>query len=234
MRKTYIALYQSLEDARDAINALRDFGIRHENISLIANDIQGEYSRYLDENDVMRLNVDEIAGERQIDDESASRTASLGALIGGLTGLLAGLNALLIPGVGPVIAAGPVLAALAGAGIGALTGGIIGGLVNEGIPKPFAEAYAEALKRGNSLVLVHAVPEQEKDVIAILQRYHPVDMEKRRLMWQEEGWAGYAADAGPYSPEEIEKERSRSQGAGQVEESSSSMVGIYSTDEDER
>jgi hypothetical protein len=76
--------------------------------------------------------------------------------------LLAGIGALAIPGVGPFIAAGPIMAALSGAAIGATTGGVVGGLVGLGIPEIEAKRYDEKLKKGNYLVAVHT--DESKDV----------------------------------------------------------------------
>jgi hypothetical protein len=76
-------------------------------------------------------------------------------LAGGALGLLAGIGALAIPGVGPFIAAGPIMAALSGAAIGATTGGLVGGLIGLGIPEIEAKRYEEKLKKGNYLVSVH-------------------------------------------------------------------------------
>jgi hypothetical protein len=69
-------------------------------------------------------------------------------------GLVAGLAALAIPGVGPIIAAGPIFTALTGAGIGAAAGGLIGALANTGMPEEDARIYAEEVRRGGVLVIV--------------------------------------------------------------------------------
>ena len=88
--------------------------------------------------------------------EGATTGAATGGVTGGVLGLLAGIGALAIPGVGPFIAAGPIMAALSGAAIGATTGGIVGGLVGLGIPEIEAKRYENKLKSGNYLIAVHA------------------------------------------------------------------------------
>src|SRR5215211_5916568 len=88
--------------------------------------------------------------------EGASTGATAGGATGGVLGLLAGIGALAIPGVGPFIAAGPIMAALSGAAVGATTGGIVGGLVGMGIPEIEAKRYEGKLKEGNYLIAVHA------------------------------------------------------------------------------
>ena len=78
-----------------------------------------------------------------------------GGVIGGTLGLLAGIGALAIPGVGPLIAAGPIMASLAGLGIGGAVGGIVGALVGMGIPEYEAKRYEGAVKEGGTLLSVH-------------------------------------------------------------------------------
>jgi hypothetical protein len=95
--------------------------------------------------------------------EGATTGAATGGLTGGVLGLLAGIGALAIPGVGPFIAAGPIMAALSGAAIGATTGGVVGGLIGMGIPEIEAKRYEDKLKTGNYLIAVHAHDGDEKD-----------------------------------------------------------------------
>ena len=84
--------------------------------------------------------------------EGATTGGVAGGLTGGVLGLLAGVGALAIPGVGPFIAAGPIMAALGGASIGAATGGLVGGLVGMGIPEIEAKRYENKLRNGNYLI----------------------------------------------------------------------------------
>ncbi|TMP94859.1 MAG: DUF1269 domain-containing protein, partial [Verrucomicrobia bacterium] len=78
-------------------------------------------------------------------------------------GLLAGIGALAIPGVGPFIAAGPIMAALSGAAVGAATGGVVGGLIGLGIPEIEAKRYEEKLKKGNYLIAMHTNKSEDVD-----------------------------------------------------------------------
>jgi hypothetical protein len=78
-----------------------------------------------------------------------------GGVIGGTLGLLAGIGALAIPGIGPLIAAGPIVATLAGVGAGGVAGGIVGALVGMGIPEYEAKRYEGAVKGGGTLLSVH-------------------------------------------------------------------------------
>lgn len=95
--------------------------------------------------------------------EGTAAGAAAGGAVGGILGLLAGLGTLAIPGVGPFIAAGPILAALSGAAAGAATGGIVGGLIGLGIPEIEARIYEGKLKTGNYLVSVHGHNSEEVD-----------------------------------------------------------------------
>lgn len=88
--------------------------------------------------------------------EGTAIGASAGGVTGGVLGLLAGIGALAIPGVGPFIAAGPIMAALSGAAVGATIGGIAGALIGMGIPEFEAKQYEAKIKEGNILISVHA------------------------------------------------------------------------------
>lgn len=87
--------------------------------------------------------------------EGTTAGVTTGGVIGGTLGLLAGIGALAIPGVGPLIAAGPIMASLAGLGVGAAVGGIVGALVGMGIPEYEAKRYEGAVKEGGTLLFVH-------------------------------------------------------------------------------
>jgi len=87
--------------------------------------------------------------------EGATTGGTTGFVVGGVLGWLAGIGSLAIPGLGPFIAAGPILAALSGAAVGAAVGGITGALIGMGIPEHEAKRYEERLKEGNALISVH-------------------------------------------------------------------------------
>jgi hypothetical protein len=87
--------------------------------------------------------------------EGAATGAGSGAVLGGALGLLAGIGALAIPGVGPLIAAGPIMSALAGIGVGGAVGGFTGALIGMGIPEYEAKRYEGRLKKGGILLSVH-------------------------------------------------------------------------------
>ena len=95
--------------------------------------------------------------------EGAATGAGAGAVVGGGLGWLAGIGALAIPGLGPFIAAGPIMAALAGAGVGGAVGGLTGALVGMGIPEYEAKRYESKVKSGNALISVHSENAAETD-----------------------------------------------------------------------
>ncbi len=95
--------------------------------------------------------------------EGAATGASTGGVLGGALGWLVGIGALAIPGLGPFIAAGPIMAALSGAAAGAALGGVTGALIGLGIPEYEAKRYEGKIKDGNILISVHADDSTERD-----------------------------------------------------------------------
>jgi hypothetical protein len=136
--------------------------------------------------------------------QGAGVGAGIGAALGGIGGLLVGLGALAIPGIGPVIAAGPLAAALggiAGAGVGAVAGGaaggLIGGLTDMGVTETQAGYFAEGVRRGGTLLTVRTedpITERAKDV---MNRHHPVDVNERAAEWRQGGWTGFSPTVTP-------------------------------------
>ena len=103
--------------------------------------------------------------------EGTASGAGVGGLLGGALGWLAGIGSLAIPGVGPFIAAGPIMAALGGAAVGATVGGIAGALIGMGIPEIEAKRYEGKVRGGNLLVAVHVDSgDEQKRATEILKR----------------------------------------------------------------
>jgi hypothetical protein len=118
----------------------------------------GDISVLLPEN----LGTREIGTEKSTKaPEGATAGAGTGAVLGGALGLLAGIGALAIPGVGPLIAAGPIMATLAGMGIGGTVGGLTGALVGLGIPEYEAKRYEGIIQKGGILLSVHCSTSDE-------------------------------------------------------------------------
>jgi hypothetical protein len=163
-RDTVVAVFDDRTDAQDAINALRDAGFMADNISILARD-RDEAGRLAED-----TGASVAAG--------AATGALAGGLLGGVAGWLVGIGALAIPGVGPIIAAGPLAAAIGGAAIGATGGGIIGALTGVGVPEEDARYYDTEFKRGGIVVTVQAHGRYD-EARTIMRQYGGRDTESR-------------------------------------------------------
>jgi len=135
------AIFQGRDSVDKAVNALKSAGFRDGDISVLFPD---------------RQSSQDFAHEKATKaPEGAATGTATGALLGGTLGWLVGIGSLAIPGIGPVIAAGPIMAALAGAGVGGAMGGITGALIGVGIPEYEAKRYEGMVKDGGILVSVH-------------------------------------------------------------------------------
>jgi len=175
--KTVVGTYDNIQTAYDVANDLISAGYSRNDISVIANDARSEYASYVNRQGVEVTEGDDVA-----------KGAGIGAALGGLGGLLVGLGALAIPGVGPVIAAGPLLAALTGAGVGAVTGGIVGALVDMGIPDEEAHIYSEGLRRGHVLVIAQVPDSSANAVTRMMERPGLIDIHRQAETWRSSGW----------------------------------------------
>ena len=146
--KTISRLYRNYDQAAQAVRDLEAAGVPHKDISIVANNADNWY----DEGNGVTKRVDRDADGVDDRAEGAAAGAGIGAAAGGAAGLLAGLGLLAIPGVGPVVAAGWLVATAAGAAAGGATGGIIGALTQAGVSDEDAHVYAEGLRRGGTLV----------------------------------------------------------------------------------
>ena len=134
-------IYTTREAVEEGIECLRQASFRNEDISIL-------FPENVGNKDFAHVKASKAP-------EGASTGAATGGVIGGVLGWLAGIGAIAIPGVGPFIAAGPIMAALAGLGVGTAVGGIAGGLVGFGIPEYEAKRYEGRIKKGGYLVSVH-------------------------------------------------------------------------------
>jgi len=134
-------IYPDQLTAEDAVETLKDAGFRNTDISVLFPDNQG---------------TKDFAHEKQTKaPEGAVAGGASGAVIGGALGWLAGIGALAIPGIGPFIAAGPIMGMLGGIGVGGTVGGLTGALVGAGIPEYEAKRYEGRIRRGGILMSVH-------------------------------------------------------------------------------
>jgi uncharacterized protein (TIGR02271 family) len=191
MTKTVIGTYRDMTTASAVVNDLVNAGFHRNSISLIANDTDQRYASQVDQD---------------VEMDDTAKGAGIGAAIGGLGGLLLGLGALAIPGIGPVIAAGPIAATLAGAGIGAVTGGIIGALVDLGIPEESAHVYAESVRRGNILVAAQVEDNRVDAATGIMEREGLIDIDRESEGWRSSGWSRFD-DNDTYSGTAVDQRR---------------------------
>jgi len=148
-KKSVFCIAKSQSHAERIIESLQASGFPASEISVLLPDTHGQHD------------IGVVKSTKA--PEGAATGATTGGVAGGVIGLLAGIGALAIPGVGPFIAAGPIMAALSGAAVGATTGGLVGGLVGLGIPEFEAKRYENKLRSGNYLIAVHAHDGDETD-----------------------------------------------------------------------
>lgn len=162
MPQTLLAMFNDYDEASRALDALANAGFTQDQISVISGDTRHESTGR-----IQRSGEDVKPGE--------------GAGFGAVVGTLVGLGAALIPGVGPIIAAGPAWAVLfagIGAASGAATGGITAGLIDMGVHEEHAQIYEDSLRRGGTLISVHVITDNEADrAEAILSDFGAVDLE---------------------------------------------------------
>jgi uncharacterized protein (TIGR02271 family) len=163
-RSTVVGVFEDREDARRAIEALKDDGFTADSISVLAPDKQA---------------TEAIAEDTGTHAGAGAATGALaGGILGGLGGWLVGIGALAIPGVGPFIAAGAFATAIGGAAIGAGVGAIAGALVGMGVPEEHAKYYEGEAKAGKTLVTVRADTRYD-DAQRILRDFGAYDVESR-------------------------------------------------------
>jgi len=141
-KKSVFCLARDEAQAGNIVAALKDAGFLNNDISVLLPD---------------KSSTREFAHKKGTKaPEGAITGAGTGGVLGGALGWLAGIGALAIPGVGPFIAAGPIMAALSGAAVGATAGGLVGTLVGMGIPEYEAKRYEGQLREGRILISVHS------------------------------------------------------------------------------
>jgi hypothetical protein len=193
---TITGLFDFYDDAADTVYQLEAAGIPARDISLVANNVDGSTKT------IATTEAGAAAG---------GGAAGAGA-VGAAAGILAGLGMLAIPGIGPVVAAGWLVAgavgAAAGATVGAVAGGITGTFIAAGVSREDADFYAEGLRRGGTVVTVK--PDEKHTVVAekiILA--HAVNNGARSQFYRDSGWREFDPAALPYTRDEIEAERRR-------------------------
>jgi hypothetical protein len=163
MAKAVFCIAKSEEQATNIVNQLKEAGFSNNDVSVLLPDRAG--SR------------DFAHAHHTKAPEGAATGAIAGGVMAGVLGWLVGIGSLAIPGVGPLIAAGPILAALSGAAAGGAVGGLAGGLVGLGIPEYEAKQYEGKVKNGNILISVHTEDSKERSIAKkIFDRAHADDI----------------------------------------------------------
>lgn len=197
--RTATRLYDQHSDAVHVVNDLETAGIPRDDISIVANNRGDRYSP-------------------SSSSTAAGTGATAGGVLGGGVGLLAGIGLLAIPGVGPVVAAGWLVATLTGVGVGAAagaaTGGLVGSLTHSGVPEEEANVYAEGVRRGGSLVTVRGADADVARAEAIMATRSPADWSERDRDYRASGWNRFDTAAPVYTPTEAELERDRMRTTG--------------------
>lgn len=167
MSHALLGLAQSYEQTIRIVDELKLLGFSKDDISLLYPDKGG---------------VKDIGHENSTKaPEGIAVGGATGGIIGGALGWLAGIGAITIPGVGPFIAAGPIVAALSGIALGTTLGGVTGGLIGLGIPEYEAKIYADKLKGDNVLIAVHSASHEMIDRAEKLMKDHKAT-DIRRVM----------------------------------------------------
>ncbi len=151
MKRAVFGIANSTEQAERIVERLKLAGFSNNDISVLFPD---------------KSTTKDFAHEKNTKaPEGATTGGVVGLGVGGILGWLAGFGSLVIPGLGPFVAAGPIVAALSGAAVGGATGGIIGALVGLGIPEYEAKRYEGKIRAGNVLISVHTETSEERDQV---------------------------------------------------------------------
>lgn len=184
---TVVGIFATADQARSVVEELRRNGFPQSAISMIIRS--------------------DGAGQQIEPVSHAMKDAEIGAAAGGISGALLGLAAAAVPGIGPVLVMGPLMAALGGAGIGAIAGGLIGELHKAGVPHEEARNYAETVRRGDAIVTVRADSAMAERARRIMDTRGAIDLDVRMASWRKRGWSGHDPGLEPLSEDELRRER---------------------------
>lgn len=230
MPSQVVGLFDTIHDADAAVRDLVSAGVANSDISIVANNSRGE---------AIVPEATPTDGERGSEAaEAAGIGATSGAIAGGIAGVVIGLGALTIPGIGPILAAGPFAAAIGsagaalgagvlGAGLGAATGGLLGALVGAGIPEEDANLFAEGVRRGGALVMARVEDARADIAIEVMERHNVVDIDERGQDLRSSGWTRYDDQAGPYDMSSAPARREGQAGAAPASRSTRRRARSY-------
>jgi hypothetical protein len=166
---TVVGFFPTRAEAETAITELVREGFLRDQVSIIAGGSHAQ-STTRTAHDTPNLGpVPETGSTEDVGEKAA---------IGGIAGTILGIAALAIPGIGPVLAAGPLAMALTGAAAGAATGGLIGVFTNDGVPEDRAQHYSKAITSGNVMVSVHASADHVDHAATVLERCGAINIDE--------------------------------------------------------
>ena len=197
--RMFTHLYDNYDEALHTVQALEAAGVPHTDISIVGNNADSAHS------------TTGTTTDATLDATKSGAGATTGTVLGGGLGLLTGIGLLAIPGVGPVVAAGWLIATVTGAGLGAAGGGVLGSLIHAGVPEDHAHAYTEGVRRGGTLVSVRGDDTQAATIEGVLEgrTAAAVDMTARRAAYTSTGWEKFEDTAPHYTPDQVAAERTR-------------------------
>lgn len=197
--KTVVGVFDQVADAKRVVSELENAGFSRDDISVVAN------------KNTSGTDSGAVTTDAEIETSGAgshlASDAGIGAALGGVGGLLLSVAGLAIPGIGPVLAIGPIVAALSGAGIGAVAGGIVGALTESGVPEEEAHHYAEGVRRGHCLVTVRTDEANAERAREVMDQHGSVNVDDRVSNWRDRGWTQHEAGSAPLSADELRRER---------------------------
>lgn len=161
---TVIALFESRIAAERAVNSLVHAGFSRDSVSVITSNAASPTG-----------DVPNIGPQEQI---GTGTDAGSGAAVGGLAGFIGGIIALAIPGIGPILAVGPLAAGIMGAGIGAAAGGLVGALKQHGVPEADVSRLSDAIRRGRVMVTAHIPADRVDHAADILDKGGALDVDE--------------------------------------------------------
>jgi hypothetical protein len=171
MERSVIGLFADLSTIEKVIAEINAIGIDSGDMSLVANNEKEGLGHHIHLPEALPIN----------DLVPPKEGAIFGAAMGGLAGILLSLGTIPIGGIGGLVVAGPLLAGLTGALAGAATGGLVAGLMKTGVPEPEAQFYAEGVKQGGLLLIVHTDDNLAQQVDNLMLKYGAIEIDERAL-----------------------------------------------------
>lgn len=205
-----VALFDRFAEANGAVDEIIQNGTPKDRIAVLANNSAGDHPV-----PATNPSFDRPPIEEESDASSAlGAGVGIGGGLGGAIAVLVSAGLIAVPGIGPLLALGALASIAAGIGVGAVAGGIVGALIDHGVSSQDAELYSEGLRRGGTLVTVHAPSDQLESIGQVFKKHGAVDIERRAASWRAEGWVGFDREAHPLSAAEVAALREAQRAAG--------------------